>query len=216
MPDLSLGLRRKLRHVLLGVNVDAADEDAVDRFEAVARRAALGPAPDRVAGRLVLPLRENQRDVERDAGGGEVFECRQPSRRRGDLDHAVGVAGRPFLSQLDVLFRLVGDRQRAGRVFEQRIELEADVPVVPFRRLVDRQKDVLRLPHEKIGHLPGGRIVIETARHEIGQLPVEAAGLDQVGDDDRIGRGAGGAELRGWRRPDRGRCCRARAWCRWR
>ena len=52
--DLPLGRRRELRHVLLGVDVEPADEDAVDRLEDVQPRPALRPAPDGVAGGEVL------------------------------------------------------------------------------------------------------------------------------------------------------------------
>ena len=53
--DLALGRRRQARDVLLGVDVDPADEDAVDRLEGFERSPPLRTAPDGVAGRDVLP-----------------------------------------------------------------------------------------------------------------------------------------------------------------
>ena len=64
--------------VLFRVNVQPADEDTVNRLEAVGGCPAARSAPDGVAGRDVLPFREDQRDVERDARGAQLFHG--PSR----------------------------------------------------------------------------------------------------------------------------------------
>src|SRR5207302_6404402 len=84
------------------IDVDPADEDAVDRLQAVRVAAPLRAAPDRVTGCNVLPRREHQRDVERGAGGRLLLERGQAGWSRRRLDHAVGVPGTPFLAQLDV------------------------------------------------------------------------------------------------------------------
>ena len=71
---LALRGRRQLGDVLFGVDVDAADENAVDAFEVFQLAEALPPAPHRVAGGPILPFGENQGDVQRHAGGGQAFQ----------------------------------------------------------------------------------------------------------------------------------------------
>ena len=75
--DANLPLRRwrQFRHVLRRVHVQPADEDTVDRLETVSRCTPLGAAPDGVAGGLVLSSREDQRHVERHAGGRQFFQA---------------------------------------------------------------------------------------------------------------------------------------------
>jgi hypothetical protein len=50
------------------------------------------------------------------------------------------------------------------------------------------------LADELIGQLPGDVLVFQPLAHERRKLLVEAAGFDQIGDDDWIRSGAGGAE----------------------
>ena len=144
--DLPLRGGRQLGHVLLGVHVDARDEDAVDALEPVERLPPLGAAPDRVAGRFVLPHGEDERHVERHARGRQLLQRAEARRRGGDLDHAVVVACGPALAQLDVRAHALGVRQLAVDVFQQRVELEAHVAVVAARLLPRRAKDLLGRP----------------------------------------------------------------------
>ena len=74
MPTCPCAAGDKFGHVLLRVHVHARNEDAVNALEAIERLAPLRAAPDGIAGRLVLPHREDQRHVERHAGGAQFFE----------------------------------------------------------------------------------------------------------------------------------------------
>ena len=124
---------------------------------------------------------------------------------------------RPLPAQLDVAGHALVVRQRAVRIFQQRIELEAHIAVVALRCFPHRQKHFLRVAHDAVGQLPGRFLVAQPlfAEQRV-QLVVEAARLDQVGNDDRVRRRAGGARARGWLAPGRGPPSRATAWCRWR
>src|SRR5439155_24768659 len=57
-----------------------------------------------------------------------------------------------------------------------------------------RVEDLLGVPDDAVGHLPGDLFVAQALAHELGEFLVEAAGFDQVGDDDWVTGGAGGAE----------------------
>src|ERR671923_93396 len=103
--------------MLLGIYVDARDEDAVDALEAIERLAPLSPAPDGIAGDPVLPLRENERDVERYAGSGQLLQRIETGRRGGHLDHAVLMAARPLFPQADVGRHALGVRRAELRIF---------------------------------------------------------------------------------------------------
>ena len=116
----------------------------------------------------------------------------QAGGRGRHLDHAVLMPGRPFLAQFDVAAHALGVRRPGLRIFQQRIQLEADVAVVAGGRLPDGQEDLLGLVDQFVGHLPGDRGVVRLRRASTVELGVEAAGLDQVGQDDRIGGGPGG------------------------
>ena len=96
--DLALGLRRQVRNVLLGVDVEPAYEDAVDRLEVLQRFTPPGPPPDGVAGHGVLVRRKNERDIDRDTRRGQFLQRGNTGGRRGNLDHAVLVAFAPVLS----------------------------------------------------------------------------------------------------------------------
>jgi hypothetical protein len=92
----------------------------------------------------------------------------------------------------------LGHGQITFRVFEERIELEADVAIVAVGLAPDRLEDLLGLAHEHVGQLPGDIAVGEAGTQMLLERLIEAAGLDEVGDDDRIGgraRGAPGAIL---------------------
>ena len=81
------------------------------------------------------------------------------------------------------------------RIFEQGIQLKADVAVVALRGFMNRAENLLRLPHQQVGQLPGDLLIPQTPRHQRRQFLIKAAGLDNVGDDDGVGSSAGGAAL---------------------
>src|SRR5882762_530357 len=68
-----------------------------------------------------------------------------------------------------------------------------DVAVVAFGRFPGRLEHGLGVLHELVGDRPGDCLVVELLGEELFQAIVEAAGLDQVGNDDRVGRGPGSA-----------------------
>ena len=173
--------------MFLGVDIDPAHENTVNRFEPVERLALPRPTPDRVAGGEVLFRREGERDVERDSGRRQFLQSAQPARRVRHFDHAVGMARTPFLAQLDVESRAFRYRQIALGVFDERVQLKADIAVVAVRRVPDRKEDLLRLAHEHVGHGPGNFLILEAIAEQLGHFAIETAGLDQVRDDDRVG-----------------------------
>jgi hypothetical protein len=179
--------------VLLGVDVEARDEDAVDALEPVAIRSALRAAPHRFPRDPILPRREDQRDVESDACRREILESVEASGRRGDLDHPVPMSRGPLASQLHVALDALAVRGRQLRVLEQGIELEAHVPVVAPRSVMNRHEHFLRGSHEPVRELPGDRLVVLALARKLPEASVADPALDDVGDDDGIRRGAGGA-----------------------
>src|SRR5829696_314612 len=80
-------------------------------------------------------------------------------------------------------------------IFQQRVQLEAHPPVVPARPLPDRFERRLGAAHQPVRQAPGDGVVVQPFADESGQLIIEAAGLDQLADDDRVGRRPGGAEF---------------------
>ncbi len=114
-------------------------------------------------------------------------------RSGGDFNHAVFVASRPLLAQLDIPLDPLGLRRRVG-VFQQRIKLEAHIAVVALGFAIHRQKDRLRLPHQLVGHLPSDLLVAELLGNEFVEIAIESPRLDQVGNDDRIRGRARGAQ----------------------
>jgi hypothetical protein len=192
--DLALSRGGEGGDVFFGVNVDPGDENAVNAFEArCAVFAALRAAPDIVAGDFVLALREDERDVKRDARGGELFEGVQPGGGGGDLYHPIGMASGPFLAELDVTLDALGVSRGIYFVFKKRIELEADVAVIPLGRCPNRREDILGVINELVGHGPGDGGVVLAFVHEFFNKRIKAPCLDEVRDDDRIGGGAGRA-----------------------
>src|SRR5579872_2712997 len=136
--DHSLRIRRKLGHVLLGIDVEAAHEDAIDSLRGVALSSFLDASPAGVAGNLVLALAKDQSDVDGNPRSHELFECREPTLGRGYLDHPVLLSGRPFLAECDVLLRPFGYGHVSGRIFQKRVEFKADVAIVSTRLFPDR------------------------------------------------------------------------------
>ena len=179
--------------MLLGVDVDARDEDAVDALEGVESGTSRRAAPDRIAGPLVLRSREDQRHVQRHAGrypGARAPGC---GRRGGHLDHAIAVSGRPAGAERDIAGHPLVVGQATVRILEERIELEAHPAVVASRRLPDLPKHLLRTAHQVVGERPGDRVVVVAGGDALRDPAVEASGLDEVGNDDRVARGPGRA-----------------------
>src|SRR5262249_42722918 len=114
-------------------------------------------------------------------------------RRGRHLDHAVVAASAVVLAQFDVAGAPLRHGQLAGGVLQQRVQLEADVAVVAVRLVPGGAEDLLRLGDQVVGDLPGDGLVVEPLPQLFGEEVVEPAGLDQVGDDDGVGRGPGGA-----------------------
>ena len=104
------------------------------------------------------------------------------------------MASAPLLAQLDVLPRTLGDGQITVRIFKQRIQFEADIAVIATRLLPNGQKNFLGLAHEHIGKAPGDILIAEPFAHQAVEVLVEATAFDEIGDDDRVGGGAGGAQ----------------------
>ena len=67
--------------MFLGVDIDPAHENTVNRFEPVERLALPRPTPDRVAGGEVLFRREGERDVERDSGRRQFLQSKPKAAR---------------------------------------------------------------------------------------------------------------------------------------
>ena len=175
---LALRRRRQLGHMLLRVNIHARNKDAIDALEVLERLALLRTAPNCLPRRLVLPHREDQRYIQRHSRRTQRFKRSQPGRRRRHFDHPIAMTRRPLLAELNVASHFFFVCQLAGGVFEQRIEFEADVPVVAARLLPHRQEHILRRSHHLIRKLPG-RILGRQALlfEQLRQLRIEAPDL---------------------------------------
>ncbi len=185
----------EIRDFLFGIDIDAADEDGVDAFETFdAAGTFLSAAPDVVAGDFILTFGKDERDVEDDASTSERFEGIKASGSCRDLDHAVLVAGRPFLAELNVASNGFIVRGGCGDIFEKGVEFEADIPVVAFGLFPDGKKNVLGLLDEFVGDEPRDFIIILSLVEEGDDVVVEAAGGNEAANDDGIGGGAGGSE----------------------
>ncbi len=117
--------------------------------------------PDGIARRLVLPKCENQRHVDRHSQGAQLLERTDTGWRRGHFNHPILMALAPTLSQLDVPGRTLLLRQCAGRIFQERIKLEAYVTIITFRALPNGQKHLLGRSDDAVGHLPRGIFVAQ-------------------------------------------------------
>jgi hypothetical protein len=175
---------------LVDRHVDAAAEEARHAGHrarvAAARDERLQAAEVGFDHLFVNLLREEQRDVDLDARGGQLADRRQPGARRRHLDHDVVAAG-----GLGEPFRL-GDRR--GRVHREiGRDLEADEAVAAAGRLVHRPQ-----------HVGGAADVFEreafVERHDaavagaLGLLErgvVVAAAGDRLLEDRRVRRHAG-------------------------
>ncbi len=92
-----------------------------------------------------------------------------------------------MFAQLDVqLCPLLRGQFRIQGV-QQRIQLEADVPVVALGRFPRRQENLLGLADEQVRQLPGDALVVQGLLNEFRDLSVKATRLDEVADDDRVG-----------------------------
>ena len=90
---LALGRLGQARHFFLGVHIEPADKNAVDRLESgQATGTPLRPLPHRLTRLEILVFAEDQGHIEGDPGGGQLLQRGQATRRGGYLDHAVLVA----------------------------------------------------------------------------------------------------------------------------
>src|SRR5580704_1169122 len=104
--------------MLLCVDIEPADEDAVYRFGSVAVRSPLNPAPTRIAGDFILALAEDQGDVDGQARSHELFKGPQATLGCGHFNHPVLVTGSPLFAESDVLLCAVGHRHISRWIFE--------------------------------------------------------------------------------------------------
>ena len=84
----------------------------------------------------------------------------------------------------------MGDRLL--HIFEQRIELEAHVPVVALGLFPHREKNLLGRLHQVVIQPPGNGLVVQALLGQLGDVIVKRPGFDDLGDNDRIGRRAAG------------------------
>ena len=80
------------------------------------------------------------------------------------------------------------------RILEQRFELVAYVAVVATSLFPDRQKHFLRAFDQFVGQAPGDLLIVDAIADQVLELLVEAAGLDEIGNDNRIRRRAGSSQ----------------------
>ena len=87
------------RHLAADRDVPAADEQRGDRGDGRVQPSFDAPLDTTQIGmrrRDILLAREQQRDVDRDAGENRLLDGRKSFRRAGDLDEEVGLAGAPM------------------------------------------------------------------------------------------------------------------------
>ena len=127
---------------LVDRGIEAADEDAGDRSDAVDRLprgdATLEAADVGVGCRFVALQAEDQRDVDVDSRGDHLGDRRDALGRRRNLDHEIRPVdgGRQTLGRRDRPRRVGGERRR---------DLEAHVPVAAVRRFVETPEFVERM-----------------------------------------------------------------------
>jgi hypothetical protein len=96
------------------------------------------------------------------------------------------MTGRPLLAQGNVSFDALGVRDVGLRIFQQWVEFEADVAIVPLGFLPDAAEYRLRFLDEFVGQRPGEVVILETLIDELFNIGIESPGLDQVGDDHGV------------------------------
>ncbi len=160
--------------LLVDGGVDARDEDRGDRRDPIDRLAARGALFQSfdvgVGGRFVPVDREQQGDVDVDAGCDRGLDRGDAFPRSRDLDHHVGP-----IDRLPKTLRR-GDRS-LGVASKVRRDFERDVAVQRVRRLVDRREEVARAAH-------GGRVALVHQRAQL--LVVVGPGPDRLLEDRRI------------------------------
>jgi hypothetical protein len=172
---------------LVGLGVDARDEERGDRGELAARVPAAVDealhAADVGLGDLAVALeREDQRDVDRDAGGDRVLDGLQPRDGRRDLDEGVRA--------VDQFVQAGGlGRRLLGVVGDVRVDLERDPAVLAFALVPDGAQDVARVADVVLGELPEDLLGIVELGAQLPDLIVIGVALGDRGlEDRRIGR----------------------------
>jgi hypothetical protein len=172
---------------LVGLGVDARDEEGADGRELAARVAAAVDealdAADVGLHHLAVALqREDQRHVDRDAGGDRVLDRLQALDRGRDLDEEVGAVDE--LMEADGLgLGLLGVVREVG------VDLERDPAVLAVALVPDGAQDVAGIPDVVLGELPEdlGRIVVGGA--QLADLVVIGVAFgDRALEDRGIGR----------------------------
>ena len=177
--------------MFLRVHVHARDKNTVDALERRERVAALRALPDGLAGDEILAVGEDERNVEVHPGGSQRFERIEAGIGGGDLDQAVLSSQTPLLPKFDVPAGALGGRRGQLAVFQQRIQLEADVTVVALRCRPDGTERCLRVTDQLIRERPSDALIGQTCGGQLPYSGITLAGLDDVGDDDWIRSGSG-------------------------
>ena len=158
---LTLSLGRKLLAVVRSVLIDSRNKNAVHAFECIQRFAALSTSPNGIAGQIILTHRKNQGDVESHACCGQFLERIETCWRGRHFDHSIIVSSCPFFAEGDIVSHAFGMRHVYGRVFQKRIEFEADPTRVPFGPNPNGVEFSLCVNDQIIGHTPAdGRVIL--------------------------------------------------------
>ena len=154
---LQLGVA-ELLEALVDLAVDARDEEARDRGDAVdrlaGRRALLEALDVRVRDLLVALDREQERHVDGDPRGRELAERLDALGRRGHLDQHVRAVDL-LEDALGLLHRPLGVARELGQ------QLERDVAVLALGLLEDRAQQVGTLADVGVGELEEDRARVE-------------------------------------------------------
>ena len=179
---------------LVGLGVHARDEEGGDGRELAARVAAavdeaLDAADVGLHDLAVALEREDQRDVDRDAGGDRVLDRLQALDRGRDLDEEVGAVDE--LVQADRL-----GLGLLGVVREVRVDLERDPAVLAVALVPDGAQDVAGVADVVLGELPEDLLGIVVGGAQLTDLVVVRVALgDRALEDRRVGRHAHDALL---------------------
>ena len=168
---------------LVGLGVDARDEEGGDGRDAARVAAAVDEALDAAHVRLgdlaVALEREDQRDVDRDAVRDRVLDRLQALERGGDLDQqvrAVDELEEPHGLGLGLL----------GVVREVRVNLERDPAVLALALVPDGTEDVAGVADVVLGELPEDLLGVVVLAAQLADLVVVGVAFgDRALEDGR-------------------------------